>query len=68
VEKPNRDGLRELAAEADVVCYSKTWAEVRYGRPPLNPRSTSGLTDRLVQSHGYSEAQACLRAEAPSRA
>jgi hypothetical protein len=28
VEKPGRDGLLELAAEADVVFYSKTWAEV----------------------------------------
>ncbi|KAL6855761.1 Ribokinase-like protein, partial [Trichoderma novae-zelandiae] len=27
VEKPGRDGLRELAAEADVVFYSKSWAE-----------------------------------------
>lgn len=28
VEKAGRDGLRELAAEADVVFYSKSWAEV----------------------------------------
>ncbi|KAL6891052.1 hypothetical protein HDV57DRAFT_513515 [Trichoderma longibrachiatum] len=27
VEKAGRDGLRELAAEADVVFYSKSWAE-----------------------------------------
>ncbi|KAJ4388731.1 hypothetical protein N0V93_006190 [Gnomoniopsis smithogilvyi] len=27
VEKPGRIGLRELAKEADVVFYSKTWAE-----------------------------------------
>ncbi|KUI52758.1 Ketohexokinase [Cytospora mali] len=27
VEKPKRDGLRELAAEADVVIYSRSWAE-----------------------------------------
>ncbi|ROW06064.1 hypothetical protein VMCG_04522 [Cytospora schulzeri] len=27
VEKPKRDGLRELAAEADVVFYSRSWAE-----------------------------------------
>ncbi|OAA77541.1 Carbohydrate/purine kinase [Akanthomyces lecanii RCEF 1005] len=27
VEKPGREGLRELAAEADVVFYSKVWAE-----------------------------------------
>jgi hypothetical protein len=28
VEKPNREGLVEMAAEANVVFYSKTWAEV----------------------------------------
>jgi hypothetical protein len=28
VEKPNREGLVELAAEADVVFYSRSWAEV----------------------------------------
>ncbi|KAL6849572.1 hypothetical protein ACO1O0_009113 [Amphichorda felina] len=27
VEKPGREGLPELAAEADVVFYSRTWAE-----------------------------------------
>ncbi|KAL2288740.1 hypothetical protein FJTKL_03414 [Diaporthe vaccinii] len=27
VERPAREGLRELAAEADVVFYSKSWAE-----------------------------------------
>ena len=34
VEKPNRDGLRELAKEADVVFYSKSWAQVRKPVPP----------------------------------
>ena len=28
VEKPNREGLVELAAEADVIFYSRSWAEV----------------------------------------
>jgi ketohexokinase len=28
VEKPGREGLIGLAAEADVVFYSKSWAEV----------------------------------------
>lgn len=28
VEKPGRDGLEALAALADVVFYSKSWAEV----------------------------------------
>lgn len=29
IEKPGREGLIELANEADVVFYSRTWAEVR---------------------------------------
>ncbi|KAM7217411.1 Ketohexokinase [Rhypophila decipiens] len=29
IEKPNREGLDRLAAEADVVFYSRTWAESR---------------------------------------
>lgn len=28
IEKPGREGLTTLAAEADVVFYSRTWAEV----------------------------------------
>lgn len=28
VEKPAREGLQMLAAEADVVFYSKSWAQV----------------------------------------
>ncbi|KAJ5676079.1 hypothetical protein N7462_008976 [Penicillium macrosclerotiorum] len=28
IEKPGRPGLQELAAQADVVFYSKTWAQV----------------------------------------
>lgn len=28
IERPGRAGLRELAAEADVVFYSRSWAEV----------------------------------------
>jgi ketohexokinase len=28
VEKPGRAGLQELAEEADVVFYSKSWAQV----------------------------------------
>ena len=28
VEKPGRTGLEELAAQADVVFYSRSWAEV----------------------------------------
>jgi ketohexokinase len=29
VEKPHRKGLQELAAEADVVFFSKSWAEAQ---------------------------------------
>lgn len=29
-EKPGREGLAELAAESDVVFYSKSWAEVSH--------------------------------------
>lgn len=32
IEKPCREGLPELAAEADVVFYSRSWAEVCYCR------------------------------------
>jgi ketohexokinase len=28
LEKPGREGLQELALEADVVFYSKSWAVV----------------------------------------
>lgn len=28
IEKPGRQGLQELAEAADVVFYSKTWAQV----------------------------------------
>ncbi|KAM0475328.1 hypothetical protein ACHAPX_007082 [Trichoderma viride] len=37
VEKPGRDGLRELAAEANVVFYSKSWAEVCDTPPQRKP-------------------------------
>lgn len=32
VEKPQRPGLQELAVEADVVFYSKSWALVCHSR------------------------------------
>ncbi|KAH8733396.1 hypothetical protein BGZ61DRAFT_444456 [Ilyonectria robusta] len=34
VEKPGREGLPELAAEADVVFYSRSWAEERGHESP----------------------------------
>lgn len=36
VEKPGREGLRDLAAVADVVFYSKTWAQV--SQPSRRPQ------------------------------
>ncbi|KAL8671626.1 MAG: hypothetical protein Q9168_003877 [Polycauliona sp. 1 TL-2023] len=33
VEKPARDGLQDLAALADVVFYSKSWAQVCNTKP-----------------------------------
>jgi hypothetical protein len=33
VEKPGREGLRDLAAAADLVFYSRSWAEVIYHHP-----------------------------------
>lgn len=37
VEKPNRDGLDALAAEADAVFYSRSWAEVGELPPTCTP-------------------------------
>ena len=34
VEKPGRAALEELAAEADAVFYSRSWAEVGDCQPP----------------------------------
>lgn len=34
-EKPARPGLQELANEADVVFYSKSWAQVRVLPTPV---------------------------------
>lgn len=41
VEKPGREGLSQLAQEADVVFYSRAWAEVRI--PSLITRSLDNL-------------------------
>ena len=38
VEKPGREGLEALAAIADVVFYSKSWALVHELRPGQSPR------------------------------
>lgn len=38
VEKPGRAGLEDLAAEADVVFYSKSWAKVSIPRLSSLPK------------------------------
>jgi hypothetical protein len=68
VEKPGRDGLEELAAEADVVFYSKTWAQVsRANLPPTMPRRKTVLAEKLImvelQDKGYKSARECLAAQ-----
>ncbi|KYK55641.1 hypothetical protein DCS_07604 [Drechmeria coniospora] len=74
VEKPGRVGLAELAAEADVVFYSRAWAEVsdegnarrrRVARRPTGGHHVS-LTDAartMMQSRGHQSPEACLRNE-----
>ncbi|KAI7782077.1 D-sorbose [Diaporthe eres] len=57
VERPAREGLRELAAEADVVFYSKSWAEGEgyasaeaclTGECARTPRAAIGAGDTFV--------------------
>ncbi|QSS64810.1 kinase, pfkB family protein [Histoplasma capsulatum] len=57
VEKPGREGLQDLAAVADVVFYSKSWAQANgYGsledflraQSPLTPRATIGAGDTFI--------------------
>jgi len=65
VEKPARPGLQELAAEADVVFYSKSWAQV--GRSFIRSyTSPLTLSPCLVQGNGYEAPEDCLRAQAAS--
>ncbi|AEO56213.1 hypothetical protein MYCTH_2116851 [Thermothelomyces thermophilus ATCC 42464] len=45
VEKPNREGLVELAAEADVVFYSRSWAEPRVQEPRGLSQGRSGVIE-----------------------
>ena len=43
IERPGRQGLVELAAEADAVFYSRSWAEVSHG---VSPRKKSKQVPR----------------------
>lgn len=49
VEKPGRDGLEELAAEADVVFYSRSWAEVRASLPSSKQSAGPGAQHHRFQ-------------------
>ncbi|KAK3937660.1 Ketohexokinase [Diplogelasinospora grovesii] len=61
VEKPNRDGLVELAAEADVVFYSRSWAESRgYAGPDACLKGEAALKASLVLCT-WGEQGACAR-------
>jgi hypothetical protein len=73
IETPNRGGLVELAAEADVVFYSRSWAEVschiNTGREhAVRLKLGSGAELTVGQSRGYTGAEACLRGESPLKA
>ncbi|KAJ4856244.1 pfkB family carbohydrate kinase domain-containing protein [Trichoderma breve] len=59
VEKPGRDGLRELAAEANVVFYSRSWAEIVHCPVESRAKSISvvdsvGAGDTFVAGMLYS--------------
>ena len=54
VEKPGREGLVELAAEADVVFYSRSWAEV--SRFPCAPRAVFDVFVALRANAGRESA------------
>jgi ketohexokinase len=41
VEKPGRSGLQELAEEADVVFYAKSWAQVSRSSGLSDPRKVA---------------------------
>lgn len=57
MEKPGREGLQELAEEADVVFYSKSWAQVGRLLPII---FTISFTDAW-QANGYKSAEECVR-------
>ncbi|KAI1663036.1 Ribokinase-like protein [Daldinia decipiens] len=53
VEKPGREGLEDLAAEADVVFYSRTWAESkRYGSAQQCLSAQSGVGRKATVGAG----------------
>ncbi|RBR14087.1 hypothetical protein FVER53590_08014 [Fusarium verticillioides] len=50
IEKPGREGLPELAAEVDVVFYSRSWAESRGYRTP----------EQCLRAEGHQKASLAL--------
>ncbi|KAI1776065.1 Ribokinase-like protein [Hypoxylon cercidicola] len=53
VEKPGRSGLEDLAAEADVVFYSRSWAESkRYQNAQQCLKAQSGVAHRATVGAG----------------
>ncbi|KAF5600948.1 uncharacterized protein FSUBG_8313 [Fusarium subglutinans] len=53
IEKPGREGLPELAAEADVVFYSRSWAESRGHKTPEQCLRAEGHQKAYVSWKGY---------------
>ena len=64
IERPGREGLRALAAEADVLFYSKSWAEVSRTWTDQPATTNHGGADQDGQGEGYPSAEACLVGEA----
>ncbi|CAG9999809.1 unnamed protein product [Clonostachys byssicola] len=63
VEKPGRSGLPELAAEADVVFYSRSWAEVR-----SLALCTWGADGAAALSRSTKEEEECFLCPVPKKA
>ncbi|KAI4232193.1 MAG: hypothetical protein LQ349_005158 [Xanthoria aureola] len=64
VEKPGREGLQDLAALADVVFYSKSWARVCI--PKSHKAYFTFITNFVVmKGNGYESSEECLRSQAP---
>ncbi|KAL8909937.1 MAG: hypothetical protein Q9171_004758 [Xanthocarpia ochracea] len=59
VEKPGREGLQDLASVADVVFYSKGWAQVR----SVSDFQSFGRAD-FMKGNGYGSPKECLQAQA----
>lgn len=65
VEKPGRDGLRELAAEANVVFYSKSWAEVcdtapQGSRTEIQENTTSRSREQCMRRKKETDCVLCI--------